>query len=182
MSGAAALAIRPAKEADLDAITAIYAHAVLNGTASYEYHPPSRTEMGARLGVLQAGKFPCLVAEAQDGAVAGYAYAGPFRPRPAYRFTVEDSIYMAPQWHGRGVGKRLLEQLIRESERRGYRQMVAVIGDGAVNIASVRLHAAMGFSQCGRIEASGFKFGRWCDTVLMQLALNGGAATLPPGN
>jgi L-amino acid N-acyltransferase YncA len=171
--------IRPATEADLDAITAIYAHAVLNGTASYEYDPPSRTEMGARFAMLQAGKFPYLVAEADERAIAGYAYAGPFRTRPAYRFTVEDSVYIAPERQGRGVGSLLLERLIHESESRGYRQMIAVIGDGAVNTASVRLHAAMGFAHCGRIEGSGFKFGRWCDTVLMQRALNDGAATLP---
>ena len=175
----AAIAIRPATEADLDAITAIYAHAVLNGTASYEYDPPSRTEMGARFANLAAGKFPYLAAETEGGAVAGYAYAGPFRPRPAYRFTIEDSIYLAPDWQGRGVGKLLLEQLLRESEARGARQMIAVIGDGAVNTPSVRLHAAMGFSDCGRIQGSGFKFGRWCDTYLMQKPLNGGIASLP---
>ena len=179
MSGAAEVVIRPATEADLDAITAIYAHAVLNGTASYEYDPPSRAEMGSRFAALQTGTFPYLAAETADGDVVGYAYAGPFRTRPAYRFTLEDSIYIAPDQQGRGVGRRLLKQLIRESEARGYRQMIAVIGDGAVNTASVRLHAALGFVPAGRIEASGFKFGRWCDTALMQRPLNGGAATLP---
>ncbi len=173
------LKIRPATEADLDAITAIYGHAVLNGTASYEYDAPSRAEMGSRFAALTAGTFPYLAAEADTGAVAGYAYAGPFRTRPAYRFTVEDSIYNSPDWQGRGVGRRLLEQLLHESEARGARQMIAVIGDGAINLASVRLHAAMGFTHCGRIEGSGFKFGRWCDTVLMQRPLNKGAATLP---
>jgi L-amino acid N-acyltransferase YncA len=173
------LLIRPATEADLDTITAIYGHAVLNGTASYEYDPPSRTEMGSRYGALMAGKFPYVVAQTQTGAVAGYAYAGPFRMRPAYRFTVEDSIYISPDWQGRGAGKLLLEQLIRESETRGARQMIAVIGDGGVNLPSVRLHAGMGFTECGCIAGSGFKFGRWCDTVLMQRALNGGTATLP---
>ena len=176
----AAVAIRPAKEADLDAITAIYAHAVLNGAASYEYDAPSRAEMGSRFATLMAGKFPYLVAETETGAVAGYAYAGPFRTRPAYRFTVEDSIYLSPDWQRHGVGKLLLEQVIRQSETRGARQMIAVIGDGGVNLASVRLHAAMGFSHCGRIEGSGFKFGRWCDTVLMQRPLNGGTTSLPP--
>lgn len=173
------LKIRPATEADLDAITAIYGHAVLNGTASYEYDAPSRAEMGLRFAALTAGTFPYLAAEAHTGAVAGYAYAGPFRTRPAYRFTVEDSIYISPDWQGRGVGRRLLERLLHESEARGARQMIAVIGDGGVNLASVRLHAAMGFTHCGRIEGSGFKFGRWCDTVLMQRPLNKGAATLP---
>lgn len=175
-----AIAIRPATEADLDSITKIYAHAVLFGTASYEYEAPSRTEMGSRFAMLAAGRFPYLAAETGDGALAGYAYAGPFRTRAAYRHTVEDSIYLSPDWQGRGVGKLLLAQLLRESEARGYRQMVAVIGDCAVNTASTRLHAAMGFAHCGRIEGSGFKFGRWCDTALMQRALNGGAATLPP--
>jgi phosphinothricin acetyltransferase len=173
------IAIRPASEADLDSITAIYAHAVKHGTASYEYDPPSRTEMGSRFATLAAGSFPYLVAEAERDAIAGYAYAGPFRTRPAYRFTVEDSIYLAPDCQGRGIGKLLLAQLIAESEALGFRQMVAVIGDGAVNTASVRLHAAMNFSHCGRIEGSGFKFGHWCDTVLMQRALNGGTQTLP---
>jgi phosphinothricin acetyltransferase len=177
-----AVAIRPATEADLDTITAIYGHAVLNGTASYEYDPPSRAEMGSRYAALIAGSFPYLVAETEAGAVAGYAYAGPFRTRPAYRFTVEDSIYISPGSQGRGIGRLLLEQLVAESEKWGARQMIAVIGDGGVNLASVRLHAAMGFSHCGRIEGSGFKFGRWCDTVLMQRPLNGGATTHPPRN
>lgn len=173
------VSIRPATEADLDAITKIYEHAVLFGTASYEYEAPSRAEMGSRFAMLAAGRFPYIVADADDGAVVGYAYAGPFRTRAAYRYTVEDSIYLSPDWQGRGVGKLLLAQLLRESEARGYRQMIAVIGDGGVNTASVRLHATMGFAPCGRIEGSGFKFGRWCDTVLMQRALNGGAASLP---
>jgi phosphinothricin acetyltransferase len=175
------VAIRPATEADLDAITTIYAHAVLNGTASYEYEPPSRAEMGARYAALDAGRFPYIVAETGSGKVAGYAYAGPFRTRPAYRFTVEDSIYLAPEVQGRGIGKLLLAQLIRECEALGFRQIVAVIGDGAVNLASVRLHAAHRFRDCGRIEGSGLKFGRWCDTVLMQRALNGGTESLPQG-
>ncbi|HEX5007220.1 MAG TPA: GNAT family N-acetyltransferase [Hyphomonadaceae bacterium] len=173
--------IRPATEADLDTITAIYAHAVLNGTASYEYDAPSRDEMGSRYASLMAGRFPYIVAQTGTGAVAGYAYAGPFRTRPAYRFTVEDSIYLSPDWQGRGIGKLLLERLIRESEARGARQMIAVIGDAGVNLASARLHAAMGFTHCGRIEGSGFKFGRWCDTLMMQRPLNGGATTLPSG-
>ena len=173
------LTIRPATEADLDAITAIYAHAVINGTASYEYDAPSRADMGARYAALIAGQFPYIVAQTAAGAVAGYAYAGPFRTRPAYRFTLEDSIYISPDWQGRGAGRLLLEQLIRECEKHAARQMIAVIGDGGVNLPSIRLHAALGFTECGRIEGSGFKFGRWCDTVLMQRALNGGASTVP---
>lgn len=170
------VAIRPATEADLPEITRIYAHAVLNGTASYEYDAPSLPEMTGRFEALKLGGFPYLAAEA-DGAVAGYAYAGPFRTRPAYRFIVEDSIYIAPERQGRGVGRLLLQQLIRECTALGFRQMIAVIGDGGVNLASVKLHAAHGFSECGRIVGSGYKFERWCDTVLMQLAMNGGAGT-----
>ena len=173
--------IRPATEADLSEITRIYAHAVLNGTASYEYDAPSLAEMTGRFEALKAGGFPYLAAEA-DGAVLGYAYAGPFRTRPAYRFVVEDSIYIAPEAQGRGVGRLLLQQLIRECIGLGFRQMIAVIGDGGVNLASVQLHAAQGFTECGRIAGSGYKFGRWCDTVLMQLAMNGGADTAPDLN
>jgi phosphinothricin acetyltransferase len=172
------VAIRPATEADLPAITGIYAHAVLNGTASYEYDPPQLAEMTVRFETLKAGGFPYLVAEAED-QIAGYAYAGPFRTRAAYRFIVEDSIYLAPDWQGRGIGRLLLKQLVAECEAMGFRQMIAVIGDGGVNLASVRLHAGLGFELCGKLVGSGFKFGRWCDTVMMQLALNGGAATLP---
>jgi len=170
------VAIRPATHADLSSITDIYTHAVLTGTASYEYEPPSLAEMTARFDALKAGGFPYVVAETGSD-VAGYAYAGPFRTRAAYRFTVEDSIYLAPEAQGRGTGKLLLKRLIDESSALGFRQMVAVIGDGGVNLASVRLHAGAGFRECGRIEGSGFKFGRWCDTLLMQLPLNGGNAS-----
>lgn len=173
-----AIALRPATEADLPSITAIYGHAVLNGTASYEYDPPSLAEITSRFDALQAGGFPYLAAEAQ-GEVKGYAYAGPFRTRPAYRFTVEDSIYIAPDAQGRGIGRRLLERLIAECTALGFRQMVALIGDAAVNLTSARLHAALGFTDCGRIVGSGFKFGRWCDTAVMQLAMNGGADSAP---
>ena len=173
--------IRPASEADLSEVTNIYAHAVLNGTASYEYDAPQLAEMTARFEALKAGGFPYLAAEA-DGAVVGYAYAGPFRTRPAYRFVVEDSIYVAPKAQGRGVGRLLLQQLIRECTMLGFRQMIAVIGDGGVNLASVKLHGAQGFAECGRILGSGYKFGRWCDTVLMQLAMSGGADTPPDLN
>jgi L-amino acid N-acyltransferase YncA len=170
--------IRPASEADLPDITRIYAHAVLNGTASYEYDAPQLAEMTARFEALKAAGFPYLAATI-DGAVLGYAYAGPFRTRPAYRFVVEDSIYVAPEAQRRGVGGLLLRQSIRECVGLGFRQMIAAIGDGGVNVASVKLHAAHGFTECGRIAGSGYKFGRWCDTVLMQLPLNGGAETAP---
>jgi phosphinothricin acetyltransferase len=136
--------------------------------------------MTARFNTLKASSFPYLVAETED-RVAGYAYAGPFRTRPAYRFIVEDSIYLAPDAQGRGIGRLLLKQLVAECEAMGFRQMIAVIGDGEVNLASVRLHAGQGFEPSGRLIGSGFKFGRWCDTHLMQLAMNGGTGTLPQG-
>ena len=117
--------------ADLDAITEIYADAVTHGTASYELEPPTRAEMAARFAALAAGGFPYLVAESEAGRLVGYAYAGPFRPRPAYRFIVENSVYVAPEAKGRGIGRLLLERLIAEAESLGFRQMIAVIGDGS---------------------------------------------------
>lgn len=170
--------IRHALPDDLDRITGIYADAVLNGTASYELEPPTRSEMGERYDSLTDAGYPYLVAE-RDGVILGYAYAGPFRARPAYRFIVEDSIYVAPEAKGAGVGKALMQALIDESTVLGYRQIIAVIGDGHADSASVRLHEKLGFHHTGRMEGSGYKHGRWLDTVFMQLALNGGA-TLPP--
>ncbi|RNJ44218.1 GNAT family N-acetyltransferase [Mesorhizobium erdmanii] len=172
------IVIRAASAADLDTITEIYAEAVTYGTASYELEPPSRAEMGARFATLIAGGFPYLVAE-KDGAVLGYAYAGAFRPRPAYRFIVEDSVYVAPDAKGQGVGLTLMQALIAAAEAAGFRQIVAVIGDGHADSASVRLHEKLGFRHSGRLEGSGYKHGRWLDTVFMQLSLNGGAS-LPP--
>ena len=174
--------VRPARPADLQAITSIYAHAVINGTASYEYDPPSLAEMTARYQALVDGGFPYLVAAYEEGGddlLFGYAYAGPFRTRPAYRFMVEDSIYIAPDAQGQGIGKLLLTELIARCEALGFRQMIAVIGDGEVNQPSIGLHQKMGFLPCGQISGSGFKHGRWCDTVLMQLAMNGGAESEP---
>lgn len=173
-----AITIRPASEADLIEITAIYADAVLNGTASYEIDPPDEAEMAARHVAIAAAGFPYLVAQDEAG-VLGYVYASHFRTRPAYRWMVEDSIYLAPAARGRGIGTRLLSELIEQCARLGFRQMVAVIGDGTDNRASVRLHERLGFVRCGRIAGSGFKHGRWLDTVLMQLAMNGGSTTLP---
>jgi L-amino acid N-acyltransferase YncA len=172
------LTLRPARATDLPQITDIYAHAVLNGTASYEYDAPDLDEMMKRFGAIVANNFPWLVAQ-DDGHVLGYAYASPFRTRPAYRFMVEDSIYIAPDAQGQGLGTLLLAELIARCEASGFRQMIAVIGDAAVNLPSARLHAIMGFTECGRIKASGFKFNRWCDTLLMQRALGDGAGTLP---
>jgi L-amino acid N-acyltransferase YncA len=172
------LTLRPARATDLPQITDIYAHAVLNGTASYEYEAPTLDEMTKRFGAIVSNNFPYLVAQ-DDGHVFGYAYASPFRTRPAYRFMVEDSIYIAPDAQGRGLGTLLLAELIARCEASGFRQMIAVIGDAAVNLPSARLHAIMGFTERGRIKASGFKFNRWCDTLLMQRALGDGAGTLP---
>jgi L-amino acid N-acyltransferase YncA len=172
------IVLRDAAEADLDRITDIYADAVANGTASYELEPPTRDEMAARFAALKAGGYPYVAAETPDG-LAGYAYAGPFRPRPAYRFVVEDSIYIAPQVKGQGLGALLLKELIGRCETLGFRQIIAVIGDGRQDSPSVRLHEKLGFRHSGKLEGSGFKHGRWLDTVFMQLALNGGAGRMP---
>jgi len=169
--------IRPARPADVAAITRIYAQAVRHGTASFELEPPEQAEMARRQDALVAGGFPYLVAE-EDGGILGYAYAGPYRARPAYRFTVEDSVYIAPEAQRRGLGRLLLERLITESEARGYRQMIAVIGDSAQH-ASIALHMALGFRLIGTFAAVGFKFDRWLDTVLMQRPLGQGAETKP---
>lgn len=171
--------IRPANTADLPTVTAIYAHAVRFGTATFELDPPDLAEMTRRFQALADGNFPYLVAEL-EGAVAGYAYAGPYRPRPAYRFTLENSIYLDPAAQGRGIGKELMGALINTAGVRGFRQMIAVIGDSA-NGASIGLHRAAGFAPVGTFPNVGFKFGRWLDTVLMQRPLGDGANTLPAG-
>ncbi|WP_048647308.1 GNAT family N-acetyltransferase [Nitratireductor soli] len=173
-----AISYRPATPADISAITQIYAHAVTNGTASYELDPPDAADMLSRMRALTEKGYPFLVAS--DGEmVLGYAYAGPFRPRRAYRFMVEDSVYVAPQAQGRGVGRGLLERLVEACETLGFRQILAVIGDGSRHRASVGLHAALGFRHTGVLEGSGYKHGRWLDTVFMQLTLNGGTDTPP---
>lgn len=173
------LTTRDAIPGDLPAITEIYAHAVLNGTASYEYDPPDLAEMTKRYDALMAANYPYIVATDEHATLLGYAYAGAFRTRPAYRFIVEDSIYIAPQAQGRGVGRLLLSALIERCEASGYRQVIAVIGDGEVNQASVKLHAALGFTHSGRLTGSGYKHNHWCDTILMQRPLNGGTTTHP---
>jgi L-amino acid N-acyltransferase YncA len=169
--------IRPAIEADLPFVTEIYAHAVLHGTATFELTPPDLAEMTRRYRVLMDGTFPYLVA-VLDGIVVGYAYAGAYRPRPAYRFTVENSIYLDPAIHRRGIGMKLMRRLIDDCETRGYRQMIAVIGDSA-NAGSIGMHRACGFQMIGTHPNVGLKFGRWLDTVMMQLALGEGATTIP---
>ena len=171
------VSIRAATAADIPVITGIYAHAVRHGTASFELEPPDEAEMSRRQRALLDAGYPYLVAEA-NGGVMGYAYAGPYRTRPAYRYTVENSIYIAPEAHRRGIGRILLDRLITESEARGYRLMIAVIGDSA-QAASIELHRAAGFKMVGAFEAVGYKFDRWLDSVLMQRPLGKGA-TAPP--
>lgn len=171
--------IRAARESDFERITAIYADAVDNGTATYELAPaPDRAEMLRRYEALKGAGYPYIVYE-EDDLVAGYAYAGPFRARPAYRFIVEDSIYIDPKAKGRGIGRKLLEALIEICRRDGYRQFVAVIGDGTPDSPSVRLHEAMGLRHCGSLQGSGYKHGRWLDTAFMQMELNGGNSAPP---
>ena len=169
--------IRPADARDVPAITRIYAHAVQHGTASFELEPPDEAEVTRRYNNLRDGRFPFLIAEI-DGTVAGYAYAGPYRARPAYRFTVEDSIYIDPTMQRRGIGRALLTRLLAEAEAAGFRQMIAVIGDSD-QMPSIELHSALGFRMVGTFEAVGYKFGRWLDSVLMQKALGKGATTIP---
>jgi len=172
------IAIRPAEISDIAAITRIYAHAVEHGTASFELTPPDETEMARRLNDLTDKGFPYLVAEI-DGALAGYAYAGPYRARPAYRHTVENSVYVAHDMHRRGIGRVLLTALIEAAQARGFRQMIAVIGDSTKQAASIGLHETAGFRHVGVLEDVGFKHGRWLDSVLMQRALGDGAKTKP---
>ena len=180
-----ALLIRPSTPADLPAITAIYAHAVLHGTGTFETEPPDTTEMARRQADVQAKGLPWLVAQsggqvagqvggqAAGGQILGYAYANHFRPRKAYRFCLEDSIYLHPDAQGQGVGRLLLAELLGRCEALGARQMLAVIGDAA-NAGSIGVHAGQGFVYCGVLKASGWKFDRWVDVVLMQRALGAG--------
>jgi phosphinothricin acetyltransferase len=166
--------IRPSTAADLDAIVRIYAWHVLNGTGTFEIEPPDRLEIERRRADVLAKGLPWLVLESAGG-VAGYAYAGPFRPRPAYRFCVEDSVYLSPESAGRGFGRLLLAELLARCEAAGARQMLAVIGDSA-NAASIGVHRALGFAPVGTLRAVGWKFDRWLDVVIMQRALGRGDA------
>lgn len=169
--------IRPSRDEDLDAITRIYAHHVLRGTGTFETTPPTRDEMaGRRADVLGKG-LPWLVIEV-DGQVMGYAYGNWFKPRPAYRYSVEDSIYMAPESAGKGLGKLLLTELLAQCERAGVRKVMAVIGDSA-NAGSIGVHKALGFEQVGVVQSCGWKFGRWLDIVLMQKSIGQGDSTPP---
>ena len=169
--------VRPATRADVPAITRIYAHSVEHGTASFELSAPDEAEMTRRFNELTSHGFPYFVAVV-DGAVVGYAYAGPYRTRPAYRFTVENSVYVAHDSHRRGVGKALLQALIDACTEKGFRLMVAVIGDSK-QAASIGLHEAAGFKHAGVFENIGYKFDGWLDSVLMQRALGPGASKPP---
>ncbi len=169
--------VRPAALGDLPAIQAIYAHHVLHGLASFEEEPPSVQELERRYHDVIARGLPYIVAET-GGAVGGYGYCSPYRARSAYRYALEDSIYIRHDMTGRGIGKRLLEELIRRCEGLGYRQVIAVIGDSA-NAASIGVHAACGFVRVGTLRSVGFKFGRWVDSVFMQRPLGPGDATKP---
>jgi L-amino acid N-acyltransferase YncA len=161
--------IRVVKDSDIEAITDIYAHHVLHGTGSFEIEPPTAEEMARRMNDVVSRGLPYLVAES-GGGVIGFAYAGPYRPRVAYRFTLEDSVYVHHSHGGRGIGATLLAEVIRECKEWGCRQLVAVIGDNE-NTASVRLHEKLGFQHSGVLRGVGFKFDRWIDSVLMQLPL-----------
>lgn len=169
--------LRPSAAADVDAITAIYAHAVEHGTGTFELEPPSAAEMARRRDDVLARGLPWLVAEV-DGEVRGYAYANVFRPRPAYRYCLEDSIYLHPAAQRQGLGRLLLAELVARCEAAGATQMLAVIGD-AGNAGSIGLHRACGFSDAGAFKAAGWKFGRWLDVVLMQRRLGLGDSAPP---
>ncbi|WP_374571546.1 N-acetyltransferase family protein [Phenylobacterium sp.] len=169
--------IRDAMEADAGALAAIYGHHVLNGFGTFEEVPPSPQEMANRRAAIVGRGLPYLVAET-EGKVLGFAYAGPFRPRAAYRYTVEDSVYVAPDAVGQGVGKAVLEAVLTSCEALGLRQVVAVIGDSG-NAASIGLHRSLGFQHAGVGKGFGYKHGRWVDIVWMQKPLNGGAASEP---
>ena len=169
--------IRPSRDEDLDAITRIYGHHVLHGTGTFETTPPTLAEMTTRRADVLGKGLPWLVAE-EGGQVLGFAYGNWFKPRPAYRFSVEDSIYMDPAAHRPGLGRALLAELLAALERTGTRKVMAVIGDSA-NAGSIGVHRALGFEPVGVVQSCGWKFGRWLDIVLMQKTLGAGDSTPP---
>ena len=173
----APLLIRPSTASDVPVLAAIYGWNVLNGTGTFELEAPDQTEMGRRRDDVLSKGLPWLVAE-RNGQVVGYAYANHFRPRRAYRFCLEDSIYLAQDAQGQGVGKLLLAELLSQCEARGARQMLAVIGDSK-NLGSIGVHKALGFEQTGIVRSAGWKFGRWLDVVMMQKPLGLGDSTEP---
>ena len=171
--------IRPSRDEDLDAIARIYGHHVQHGTGTFETTPPTPAEMATRRADVLGKGLPWLVAE-EDGQVIGFAYGNWFKPRPAYRFSVEDSIYLGSDAAGKGLGKLLMAELLVQLERRGVRKVMAVIGDSA-NLGSIGVHRSAGFEHVGVVEACGWKFGRWLDIVLMQKTLGAGSTTPPEG-
>ncbi len=172
--------VRDARPEDLPRIQQIYAQHVLTGLASFEETPPDLAEMTRRFEATRAGDLPFLVAET-DGRIAGYSYAGPYRTRPAYRFSLENSIYVDAEAVGRGVGSALIRELIARCTALGYRQLIAIVGDSA-NLASIRLHEKHGFTRAGQLKSIGFKFGRWVDSVILQREIGEGDGTLPGKN
>ena len=172
--------IRPSTDADVAAITAIYQHHVLHGTGTFEITPPSPDDMASRRQDVLSKSLPYLVLE-ESSLVIGFAYCNWFKPRPAYRFSAEDSIYLAPSATGRGLGKLLLTELIAQAERAGIRKLIAVIGDSA-NLGSIGVHQACEFKPVGVLSACGWKFDRWLDVVLMERAIGLGASTTPSDN
>lgn len=169
--------VRASRDDDLPEILTIYGHHVRHGLASFEEAPPDLSEMTRRRQALLDRGLPYLVAET-DGRLCGFAYLGPYRSRPGYRHTLENSVYVAPGFERRGAGALLLAELIRLAVGQGYRRMVAVIGDSA-NLASIRLHERQGFRRVGTLTSVGFKFGRWVDSVILERALGAGDTTLP---
>ncbi len=177
MSGNAEITIRPREDRDIPTITDIYRHHVLNGASSWELSPPDADEMRRRAASLADAGYPYIVAE-QDGRVVGYAYASAYRPRPAYRFTVEHSVYVDEDARRGGIGKALLSTLIERCTTAGYRQMIAIVGDSQ-NLQSIEFHEKMGFERVGVVQNIGFKFDRWMDQVILQRPLGQGARTKP---
>ena len=171
------LTIRPSRDEDVAAITAIYAHHVLNGTGTFETEPPSAADMAARRADVLGKNLPYLVAE-ENGEVLGFAYCNWFKPRPAYRFSAEDSIYISEAARGRGLGGQLLAALSQAAEAVGVRKLIAVIGDSA-NAGSVGVHRSLGFTHVGVLKDCGWKFGEWRDVVLMEKVLGEGSTTNP---
>ena len=169
--------IRPSRDEDLAAITAIYTHHVLHGTGTFEMDPPTESEMAGRRADVLARGLPWLVVE-HDGQVTGFAYCNWFKPRPAYRFSAEDSIYIAPHANGQGLGRALLAELACQAERAGVRKLIAVIGDSA-NTGSIGVHRSLGFTPVGVLASCGWKFDRWLDVVLMEKTLGLGDTTSP---
>jgi len=170
--------IRPSHDGDLPAIARIYGHHVLHGTGTFETTPPTEAEMAARRADVLGKGLPWLVVEGDDGQVLGFAYGNWFKPRPAYRFSVEDSIYLAPEAAGQGLGRALLAELLAALERGGIRKVMAVIGDSA-NAGSIGVHRALGFEHVGTVKSCGWKFNRWLDIVLMEKTLGAGDSTPP---